>query len=131
MNKFIKMKQNYSKSIGKGLVAQDGNGNPITEQTRSIWFSRQQLENLLELTDEKEGGLRIFLAQYDEETVPAEFNSIKEKLIGKITVALAPCKVDEAPHIESFMNGGLLCPPDCIYDTVKYIDEINFENTEK
>ncbi|EOZ95949.1 hypothetical protein A33Q_2542 [Indibacter alkaliphilus LW1] len=114
MNKIKKMRMNYLKSIGRGLAAVDVQGNPIKQQTLSIWFSRSQVENLLKLTDEKEGGVRIFFAQYDEDTIPTGLENVKEKLIGKLTVALAPCKVDEVPHVESFINGGTICPPFCM-----------------
>ncbi|ERM83784.1 hypothetical protein P872_01860 [Rhodonellum psychrophilum GCM71 = DSM 17998] len=35
-------------------------------ETRSIWFSRKKVAYLLENTDLEEGGIRLFLGQYDE-----------------------------------------------------------------
>lgn len=129
MNKFIKMKNSYAKGIGKGIASKDINGETITYQTRSIWFSKEKLEYLLSQTDELEGGIRIFFGQYDQDTVPEEFSHIKEELVGRLTVVLASCKKDELPKPENFLNGGDLCPPGCPDDSIHEIS-YKFENAE-
>ncbi len=118
------MKRAYAKSVGKGNPGLDINGKPIEFQTRSIWFSREKLEFLLSQTDEKEGGIRIFLGQYEEETIPEEFSHLKEELMGMLTVILASFKKEEQPKPENFLNGGELCPPMCPWVDNKVSEDI-------
>ena len=130
MNKFIKMKNSYANSVGKGLPAVGHDGNPIRHQTRSIWFSREKLEYLLSLTDEREGGIRIFFAQYDEETLPEEYSHLRKELIGKLTLVLAACEMGEVPKLKNYLNGGMLCPPECGYDYSSSEISLKLEDAE-
>lgn len=61
LKKFRKLRESYDKQIGSGEPGQDHEGRKITSQTQSVWFDRKTIQELLDQTDEKTGGIKIFL----------------------------------------------------------------------
>ncbi|GGZ19357.1 hypothetical protein GCM10007049_09670 [Echinicola pacifica] len=97
-----RLQKNYKSNLGR-------------DQTNSIWFDRQTLEKLLEKTDPKTGGLKLYFAEYDAEYVEAYGldNEIKGH-IGKMTIVLAASNNNEDPENDDDVdNGGNICPPNC------------------
>jgi Zn-finger nucleic acid-binding protein len=85
------------------------------EQSRSVWIDRGKIERLLEQTDPKSGGIKVFFGQYDEESL-GEFDiPVKpEDYKSRLTVILAASNNNEDPTEESQLeNFGKICPPDC------------------
>ncbi|WP_158855894.1 hypothetical protein [Lunatibacter salilacus] len=111
--KFDRLKRQYEEYIAK--AEKDTDGGKAMQQTRSVWFDRHTIEELLEQTDPKTGGIKIFFGKYDEETL-AESHALTNKrdLDGKLTVILAASDDNQDPQVESMVvNGGKVCPPDC------------------
>nr|MBI1231232.1 hypothetical protein [Cytophagales bacterium] len=111
--KFERLKKQYEEFISK--AEKDIEGDKAIKQTRSVWFDRFTIEKLLEQTDPKTGGIKIFFGKYDEDTSSEADKSFKpEELNGKLTVILAASNANEDPEVESMViNGGKVCPPDC------------------
>jgi len=107
---FKALTANYQQAIGKGKPAHNSQGQPVTNQTKSIWFDRKTLEKLLSMTDQDKGGIKMFFAQYDPNTQPSE----EEDYSGQLTLILAASNSNEDPREEEqLINGGELCPPKC------------------
>lgn len=124
---FRKFIEAYNRQGKKSKKAKDHNGNEIEDQTDWVWFDRKTLQELIDMTDSKNGGIKIYFGQYDEETlslVPKE-RSKREDYIGRISLALAPCNKTETDFEDvslmksssdddsNLRNGGHLCPPGC------------------
>ena len=115
LEKFRKLRENYNKQIGSGEPGKDQEGRKITKQTQSVWFDRKTIQNLLDQTDEKTGGIKVYFGEYDENTAE-EVSYIKDtkELVGKLTVILAASNNNEDPTDGDLLrNGGKVCPPDC------------------
>ncbi|AKP50772.1 hypothetical protein [Cyclobacterium amurskyense] len=113
LNLFRQLRENYEKFI---FNAEKGiNGDKAKEQTRSIFFDRKTIEELLAKTDDKEGGLKIYLGMYDKETVKVRGEKEDtEDYIGKLTLILAASNDNSSTTDDSWIrNGGKICPPDC------------------
>jgi len=105
---FNRLTAAYKNTLGQGKPSLNSADREITSQSQSIWFDRKTIMKLLEQTDERKGGLKIFFAAYDK-----EFTEDPE-LIGKLTVVLAASNNNEDPTEEvQIENGGKLCPPEC------------------
>lgn len=105
---FNRLTAAYKNSIGNGKPVRNSEGREITSQSQSIWFDRQTIMKLLEQTDERSGGLKIYFAAYDK-----EFTEDPE-LVGKLTVVLAASDDNGDPTEDAQIeNGGKLCPPLC------------------
>jgi len=105
---FNRLTAAYKDSIGQGRPSQNSQGRNITSQSQSIWFDRQTIMKLLQQTDERSGGLKIYFAAYDK-----EFTEDPE-LMGKLTVVLAASNDNGDPTDDTQIeNGGSLCPPQC------------------
>ncbi|MEX0883203.1 MAG: hypothetical protein WDZ72_06995 [Cyclobacteriaceae bacterium] len=113
LKKFEMLKENYKKFIQQAEEAI--NRENSIDQTQSVWFNRHSIEKLLAQTDEKSGGIRIFLGRYDKDTLSEREESDRsEDYIGKLTLILTASNDNEKAHQESaIMNGGKVCPPDC------------------
>ncbi len=115
LEKFRKLRENYNKQVGSGEPGTDQEGKKITRQTQSVWFDRKTVQDLLDQTDEKTGGIKIYFGEYDEDTA-GEVASAKEpkELIGKLTVILGASNNNDDPKDGTLLrNGGKVCPPDC------------------
>jgi len=113
LKEFQQLRENYEKFIE--MAEKAINENKAKEQTRSVFFDRKTIEELLAKTDEKEGGLRIYLGMYDKGTVDVrgkEENS--EDYVGKLTLILTASNNNSSARESSWiMNGGKICPPNC------------------
>lgn len=115
LKKFEKLRRGYSEQVGSGKSGKDQNGKDITNQTQSVWFDRKSIEELLEKTDEKTGGIKIYFGEYDEDTAD-EVTGIKDpkELVGKLTVILGASNDNDDPTDGALLrNGGKICPPHC------------------
>lgn len=115
IKKFEKLRKNYKQQIGSGRNGKDQNDKEITEQTQSVWFDRKLVQELLDKTDEKSGGIKIYFGQYDKETA-GEVPDIKDPsdLIGRLTVILGASNENVDPTDGALLrNGGRVCPPEC------------------
>ncbi|HSI75745.1 MAG TPA: hypothetical protein VK957_07615 [Lunatimonas sp.] len=111
--KFDRLKRQYEEYIAK--AEKNINGGKAIQQTRSVWFDRQTIEELLKQTDPRTGGIKVFFGKYDEESLSNSDISAEEKdLYGKLTLILAASDDNKDPQTESMVvNGGKICPPDC------------------
>ncbi len=115
LKKFKKLRDSYAKQVGSGEPGTDQDGKKITSQTQSVWFDRKSIQELLDQTDEKTGGIKIYFGEYDEDTAD-EVPSIKDpkELVGKLTVILGASNNNDDPKDGALlMNGGRICPPNC------------------
>src|SRR5690554_5186458 len=115
LKKFKQLRESYEKQIGQGKSGIDKNGEKITRQTQSVWFDRKSIQELLDKTDEKSGGIKIYFGEYDEETA-GEVPNINDPndLVGKLTVILGASNNNEDPKEGALLkNGGRICPPHC------------------
>ncbi|WP_291783641.1 hypothetical protein [Cecembia sp.] len=126
LKRFIKP---YQKHVQKGLPAIDKCGHLVTEQSQWVFFDRETIQKLLDMTDPSTGGIKIYFGQYSRENIYLipEDRLDKEEYIGKISVALSAANEDkdgifdlfaqESKHKssgdESVQNAGKLCPPHC------------------
>mgnify|MGYP003137626733 CR=1 FL=1 len=110
---FKQLRENYEKFIAKAEKAI--NGEKAKDQTRSIFFDRKTIEELLAKTDKKEGGLKIYLGMYDEETVKVRGEKeSSDDYIGRLTLILEASNDNSSTTDGSWIiNGGKICPPNC------------------
>jgi hypothetical protein len=122
----------YDKSVRKCKKGKDKKGKKIEEQTEWIWFDRNTLMDLLKHADEKTGGIKMYIGQYDKKNIkilPDSFPD-KENYIGRISLALTPANKTDAGIIDVtsssvevlrasseesnlIRNAGSICPPFC------------------
>lgn len=115
LKKFKKLRDNYSQHAGSGKSSKDRNGKIISNQTQSVWFDRKTIQELLDKTDEKKGGIKIYFGEYDKETLDL-VTEIKDPLdlIGRLTVILGASNENEDTEEPALLrNGGKICPPNC------------------
>lgn len=112
----------YRESVKIGIKGKDKNGHDIEEQSDWVWFDRESLKKLLDTSDERTGGIKMYFGQYDKDNLdilPADRKN-REDYIGRISIAMvASNKTDygyedlQKPDGGGIKNGGDLCPPDC------------------
>jgi hypothetical protein len=122
----------YAKSVKKCIKGKDKNGKDIEEQSDWVFFDRKLIQDLLDMTDPKSGGLKLYFGQYDKENLkilPVDRKD-REDYIGRISLAIAAAnstekgiidldeKIENASDLAqdsggSTRNGGKLCPPSC------------------
>ncbi|RZS95596.1 hypothetical protein [Cecembia calidifontis] len=125
LKKFI---EPYQKHVQKGLPGIDSKGKPVTEQSQWAFFDRATIEKLLQMTDPKTGGIKIYFGQYDSENIylVPEDREGREQYIGRISVALSAANKESDGIYDVFLssdsiksgedsieNGANLCPPFC------------------
>ncbi|EOZ95947.1 hypothetical protein A33Q_2540 [Indibacter alkaliphilus LW1] len=125
----------YQKAAKKSIKANNGKGKPIEEQSDWVWFDRDSIQKLLDMTDPKTGGIKIYFGQYDKENVEMLPHDRKnrEEYVGRVSVALVACDKTEKEYKDIYselssetepeslksdggispMNAGELCPPSC------------------
>jgi hypothetical protein len=128
----------YQKAAKKSKKANNGKGKPIAEQSDWVWFDRETIQKLLDMTDPDKGGIKIYFGQYDEKNVVMLPRDRREKhdYIGRVSLALAACNQTETEYEDIFsgsneiqddskmmlmsssgrdspVNAGSLCPPEC------------------
>jgi hypothetical protein len=127
----------YQKSAKKSIKAENAQGKPINEQSEWVWFDRDSIQKLLDMTDPKTGGIKIYFGQYDKkniEMLPQDRKN-REEYIGMVSLALVASNKtktafediysDTLPGTEenkisqksgggsSPLNAGNVCPPGC------------------
>ncbi|MCR9016903.1 hypothetical protein [Aquiflexum gelatinilyticum] len=118
----------YNKSVRKGIKGKNKEGKDVQEQTSWAFFTREEIERLLEITDPKSGGIKIYFGQYDKENldlVPKDRKD-REDYIGMVSLALSAAnqkedgifdvfdnQSEEVSDTNSIANGGKICPPYC------------------
>lgn len=129
----------YQKAAKKSIKAKNKNGKEINEQSDWVWFDRNTIQSLLDMTDQEQGGIKIYFGQYDKkniEMLPKERRD-KHDYVGKVSLALIACNKTKTEYEdiysegneiqdnskmmfmsrngggESPVNAGHVCPPDC------------------
>lgn len=115
---FDEITSKYKKEIGNGKPGIGSGGNEIKDQTNWIWFSREEIQKVL---DEGKAGIRFYFSQYDE----SFGEELGEEYVGRLTLAMLPGDeklVAEATSEEGesadaerdyAYNYGGICPPGC------------------
>lgn len=127
----------YQKAAKKSVKAKNGKGRAIDEQSDWVWFDRKSIQQILDMTDPKEGGIKIYLGQYDKKNINMLPKEMREKhdYVGKVSLALVACNktkeefediysdtlVDSEKDLKSQrsdggispLNAGNVCPPIC------------------
>lgn len=122
----------YAKSVKKCVKGKNKNGKDIAEQSDWVFFDRELLQSLLDMTDPKTGGLKMYFGQYDKENLDIlpKDRKDREDYIGRMSIAIAAANRTEKGIIDvddpseessktksrsggAIENGGSLCPPAC------------------
>ena len=122
----------YDKSVKKCVKGKNKNGKDIAEQSDWVFFDRELIQTLLDMTDPKTGGLKMYFGQYDKENLDIlpKDRKDREDYIGRMSIAIAAANRTEGGIIDvaeeskdsiisarssnsSTRNGGMLCPPNC------------------
>lgn len=128
----------YQKAAKKSIKAKNKNGKVINEQSDWVWFDRNTIQKLLDMTDSEKGGIKIYFGQYDENNVNMLPEDMRKKhdYIGRVSLALAACNKTETEFEDIYsesneiqntsnlmlmrsndrdspVNAGYVCPPDC------------------
>ena len=116
----------YNQSVKKCIKSEDKDGKLIDEQSDWVWFDRKKLEELLALTDENEGGIKIYFGQYTKsnlDILPPQWPD-REDYIGRLSLALVASNKNSNGYEDIYLkdsersnhgiqNTGDLCPPTC------------------
>ncbi|QDH78337.1 hypothetical protein FKX85_04495 [Echinicola soli] len=130
---FKAVTRKYRSEIGSGKAGLGIKGE-ITNQTRWIWFDREQIEKVLKKTDGKTGGIKFYFGEYDESFI----EELGSNYVGRMMLAMVPCDQDDlnkkAANLKGLEaidfedgddeeeqddeedeaeNGGRICPPNC------------------
>lgn len=128
----------YQKAAKKSIKAKNKNGKVINEQSDWVWFDRNTIQKLLDMTDSEKGGIKIYFGQYDEDNVNMLPEDMRKKhdYVGRVSLALAACNKTETEFEDIYsesneiqntsnlmlmtsndrnspVNAGHVCPPDC------------------
>lgn len=127
----------YQKAAKKSIKAKNKDGKEIDEQSDWVWFDRNTIQNLLDMTDQDQGGIKIYFGQYDKknlEILPEDRRN-KHDYEGLVSLALVACNKTKTEYEdiytatneiqkdsnlmlmsrggESPVNAGDVCPPIC------------------
>lgn len=128
----------YQKAAKKSIKAKNKNGKVINEQSDWVWFDRNTIQKLLDMTDSEKGGIKIYFGQYDKSNVDMLPEDMRKKhdYVGRVSLALAACNKTETEfediysesneiqdtskmvlmssrNRDSPVNAGDVCPPLC------------------
>ena len=128
----------YKKSAKKSKKAKNKKGELIDEQSDWVWFDRNTIQKLLEMTDPGNGGIKIYFGQYDERNVVMLPEDMRKKhdYVGRVSLALMASNKTKTEYEdiysgsnniqntsemslmrdgggESPANAGDVCPPKC------------------
>lgn len=125
----------YQKAAKKSVKANNGKDQPINEQSDWVWFDRDSIQKLLDMTDPKTGGIKIYFGQYDKENIEMlpQDRKNREEYVGMVSLALVASNKSKTSYTDilsgdetnsndsvvksdqgpSPLNAGELCPPDC------------------
>lgn len=122
----------YAKSVKKCVKGKNKNGKDIAEQSDWVFFDRDLVQSLLDMTDPKTGGLKMYFGQYDKENLDIlpKDRKDREDYIGRMSIAIVAANRTEKGIIDvngaygesstkksksggTIENGGSLCPPAC------------------
>ncbi len=128
----------YRKAAKKSIKAKNKKGELINEQSDWVWFDRDTIQKLLDLTDPVKGGIKIYFGQYDKKNVEILPKERREKYdyVGRVSLALMASNKSETEFEDIYsnsnqiqdaskmmlmsgrggdspVNAGTVCPPDC------------------
>jgi hypothetical protein len=127
----------YKKAAKKSIKGKNSKGQEIPEQSDWVWFDRNTIQKLLDMTDDANGGIKIYFGQYDKKNVVLlpEDRRNKHDYVGLVSLALIACNKTETAYediytatneiqkdsnlklmsrgSESPVNAGDVCPPAC------------------
>ncbi|WP_194975728.1 hypothetical protein [Aquiflexum lacus] len=129
----------YQKSAKKSKKAKNKKGELINEQSDWVWFDRDTIQKLLEMTDPEKGGIKIYFGQYDQKNVEMLPEDMRKKhdFVGRVSLALMACNKTETEFEDIYsrsnetqdaskmmlmssgngdspVNAGSVCPPICV-----------------
>jgi hypothetical protein len=122
----------YAESVKKCIKGKNKNGKDIEEQSDWVFFDRKLIQDLLDMSDPKTGGIKLYFGQYDKENIdilPIDQND-RDDYIGRISIAVAAANKTDNGIVDfigeskdssnlsldsgdTLRNGGQLCPPNC------------------
>ncbi|WP_373497194.1 hypothetical protein [Aquiflexum sp.] len=128
----------YQRAAKISIKAKNKEDRDINEQSDWVWFDRNTIQKLLDITDPDKGGIKIYFGQYDEKNVVLipEDRRKKHDYVGRVSLALAACNKTETEYEDIYsrtneiqdtskmmlmssgdgdspVNAGYVCPPDC------------------
>lgn len=128
----------YKKSAKKSKKAKNKKGERIDEQSDWVWFDRETIQKLLDMTDPKKGGIKIYFGQYDKKNVESLPEDMRKKhdYVGRVSLALMASNKTETEFEDIYsgsnemqdasrmmlmsrgdgdspVNAGSVCPPEC------------------
>jgi hypothetical protein len=128
----------YQKAAKKSIKGINGKGKEIGEQSDWVWFDRDTIQKVLDMTDPDKGGIKIYFGQYDEKNVVLLPEDMRKKydFVGRVSLALMACNKTETAYEDIFseanevqknsgmmlmrssggkspVNAGNVCPPEC------------------
>lgn len=128
----------YQKSAKKSKKAKNKDGKDINEQSDWVWFDRNTIQKLLDMTDPDQGGIKIYFGQYDKQNVVMLPEDMRKKhdYVGRVSLALMACNKTETEFEDIYsssnemqdasrmmlmsrgdgdspVNAGSVCPPEC------------------
>jgi hypothetical protein len=128
----------YQKSAKKSKKAKNKDGKDINEQSDWVWFDRNTIQKLLDMTDPDQGGIKIYFGQYDKQNVVMLPEDMRKKhdFVGRVSLALMACNKTETEFEDIYsssnemqdasrmmlmsrgdgdspVNAGSVCPPEC------------------
>jgi hypothetical protein len=114
---FDQMQKKYDQEIQKGKPAR-GPKQDVDNQTKSIFFDRQTIEEVLSKADKDphKGGIKFYFTEYTEEVARKLYPENPEDYIGRLGIVMSPSSsVNENldQDEEEYYNRGNYCPPKC------------------
>jgi len=128
----------YKKAAKKSKKAKNKKGELINEQSDWVWFDRNTIQKLLDMTDPENGGIKIYFGQYDEKNVVMLPEDMRKKhdFVGRISLALMASNKTKTEYEDIYtgsneiqdsskmmlmssgdgdspVNAGSVCPPIC------------------
>jgi hypothetical protein len=128
----------YKKAAKKSKKAKNKKGELINEQSDWVWFDRNTIQKLLDMTDPENGGIKIYFGQYDEKNVVMLPEDMRKRhdYVGRVSLALMASNKTKTEYEDIYsgsneiqdsskmmlmssgdgdspVNAGSVCPPIC------------------